>query len=66
MLLTRRNERSAHACGQVCVARRPHESDDADAIEAALRETEEETGIARDLCSCSDFSIVSKRSAVSA
>jgi 8-oxo-dGTP pyrophosphatase MutT (NUDIX family) len=49
MLLTRRNEGLRTHAGQVAFPGGRIESDDADAIEAALRETEEETGIARDL-----------------
>lgn len=49
MLLTRRNEGLRTHAGQVAFPGGRIEDDDADAIAAALRETEEETGIARDL-----------------
>lgn len=49
MLLTRRNEGLRTHAGQVAFPGGRIERDDADAIAAALRETEEETGIARGL-----------------
>ena len=49
MLLTRRNEGLRTHAGQVAFPGGRIESDDANAIAAALRETEEETGIARGL-----------------
>ncbi len=48
MLFTRRNEQMRHHAGQVSFPGGAVEHDDTDAVDAALRETLEETGIARD------------------
>ncbi len=48
MLFTRRNERMRHHAGQVSFPGGAIDATDADAVAAALRETHEETGIARE------------------